>query len=101
NGDLRRKLEAKRLKIHDAFFEQEYMTKEEFSRRMSKVDADLARLGPAEPQAIIFAKDRLVSIGQVWTGMNIDERREACQILFQRVRMNTREKKLWLEPWSE
>jgi Resolvase, N terminal domain/Recombinase len=97
----RRKLETKRRKIHDAYFEQEILTKEEFKKRGGEVDAALAQLGPERPQEIVFAKERLVSIGQVWTGMNIAERREACRILFQRVRMNTREKKLWIDPWPE
>lgn len=35
---------------------------------------------------------------QIWVGMNNEERREACQILLERVRMDTLNKQLWLEP---
>ena len=37
-------------------------------------------------------------VHQIWVGMNNEERREACQILLERVRMDTLNKQLWLEP---
>jgi hypothetical protein len=101
NGDERRRLEEKRRKIQDAYFDQNMLTKDEYKKRSREVNAALEHLGPDQAPAILLAKQRLASIGQIWMGMTNAERRDACRLLFRKVRINTREKRLWLDPWPE
>ena len=53
------------------------------------------------PGGVLFGIERLRSVGEVWEGMTHEERREGCRLLFQSVQMDTRGKRLWLEPWPE
>jgi site-specific DNA recombinase len=50
----------------------------EFRRRTDAIEARLARL-PVRPTTLVFAGERLLSIGQVWDGMTTAERREASR----------------------
>ena len=61
----------------------------------------LARLPCGSPDVIRFAGERLASLGQLWDGMTMAEKREACRILFEEVRMDTGRKQLRLRPWPE
>ena len=100
DGQQRKKLEGLRTRYNEAFF-AEAMDKTEWKRRIANLNEELARLPVDQPNAVVFAGQRLRSIGQVWSGMTIGERREACQILFESVKMDTATKQLWLQLWPE
>lgn len=86
-------------RANNAYFAKK-MDDDEWRLRTDAIQGQLARL-PVRPTSLVFAGARLLSIGQVWDGMTTAERREACRIVFQEVRMNTREKRIWLKPWPE
>ncbi len=86
-------------RVNNAYFARK-LSDDEFRLRTDAIEAQLARL-PVRPTSLVFAGERLLSIGQVWDGMTMPERREACRVLFEEIRMNTREKRLWLRPWPE
>ena len=86
-------------RVNTAYFARK-LNDDEFRLRTDAIEAQLARL-PVRPTSVVFAGERLLSIGQVWDGMTTPERREACRILFEEIRMNTREKQLFLKPWPE
>lgn len=79
-------------RVNNAYFARK-LSDDEFRLRTDAIGAQLARL-PVRPTSLVFAGERLLSIGQVWDGMTTPERREACRVLFEEVRMNTREKRL-------
>lgn len=79
-------------RVNNAYFARK-MDDAEFRLRTDAIEAQLARL-PVRPTSVVFAGERLLSIGQVWDGMITAERREACRILFEEIRINTREKRL-------
>ena len=95
----RAELQEDLRRANNAYFAKK-MTDDEWSLRTDAIQAQMARL-PVQPTSLVFAGERLLSIGQVWDGMTTPERREACRIIFQEIRMNTREKRLWLRPWPE
>jgi len=86
-------------RVNNAYFGKK-LDDNEWRLRTDAIQAQLARL-PIRPTSLVFAGERLLSIGQVWDGMTTPERREACRILFEEIRMNTREKRLWFRPWPE
>jgi len=53
------------------------------------------------PQTLAVAGLKLQSIGQLWDGMTIGERWDAMRILFEQVALDTKARKIWLEPWLE
>ncbi len=98
--DRRAKLMAKKKRLTNAYI-ADAKPEAEWREEVRALDEQLRRLPPDNPTAVVLAGERLASIGQVWVGMTTDERREAIRILFRSVKMNTREKKLWLDPWPE
>jgi hypothetical protein len=93
-------LAAKKRRYTNAYL-AEMMPEAQWRAHLAAIEAELLQLTEQRPDAIVIAGDRLVSIGQVWEGMTVEERREACRILFRSVHMNPREKRLWLDPWPE
>ena len=96
----RKELEARKRRATTAYLNGA-LPEQEWRREVQTVDDRLARLPPASPDAIRFAGKRLSSIGQLWGGMTMEEKREACRILFEKVRVDTRRKRLWVRPWPE
>ncbi len=98
--DRRSKLMATKKRLTNAYIAGA-RSEAEWRAEAKTLDEQLGRLPPDNPTAVVFAGGRLISIGQIWSGMTTDERRETLRILFQSVKMNTRDKRLWLEPWPE
>ena len=73
----------------------------EWKRIVQAIDDQLARMPVALPQTLAVAGLKLQSIGQLWEGMTVRERREAMRILFEQVALDTKAKKMWLQPWPE
>ncbi len=96
----RTELEAKKRRATMAYVEAA-LSEQEWRLQLQAIDDRLARLPVGSPDVVRFAGERLTSIGQVWNGMTMEERREACRILFQWVRIDTRGKRLWVRPWPE
>ena len=96
----RKELEAKKRRATTAYVEAA-LSEQEWRLELQAIDDRLVRLPVGSPDILRFAGERLTSIGQAWDGMTMEERREACRILFQRVRMDTRGKRLWVYPWPE
>ncbi len=96
----RKRLETRRRKINDAYFGDE-IEKPEWQRRLADVDQQIDVLPAATPETVVFARKKLESIGQVWVGMTVNEKREACRILFEGIKMNTRQKQMRFRPWPE
>lgn len=96
----RKELEAKRRRATTAYVEAA-LSEQEWRLELQAIDDRFARLPTGSPDIIQFAGERLASIGQVWDGMTMEERREACRILFKWVRMDTRGKRLWVRPWPD
>lgn len=101
--DGRRKaLEAERRRITNAYLAGA-LGDDEWRSRLGEVDAQLRRLpdpGRA-PEAVQFAGERLIGIGQVWQVATPADRREACQLLFRSVAVDTRTRWVGTEPWPE
>ena len=96
----RKELEARKRRATTAYVEGT-LSEQEWRLEVQVIDDRLTRLPVGSPDAIRFAGERLMSIGQVWDGMTMVEQREACRILFERVRLDTRRKRLWVRPWPE
>ena len=96
----RKELEAKKRRATTAYVEGA-LSEQQWRLELQAIDDRLARLPVGSPDAVRFAGERLTSIGQVWDGMTMAERREACRILFNRVRIDTGRKRLWVRPWPE
>jgi DNA invertase Pin-like site-specific DNA recombinase len=96
----RKSLEAKKQRYTNAYL-AEVMPEAQWRAHLAAIEAELLQLAEQRPDQIVIAGARLLSIGQVWEGMTMEEKREACRILFRSVQMNPREKRLWLDPWPE
>jgi hypothetical protein len=96
----RKELEAKRRRATMAYVEAA-LSEQEWRLELQAIHNRFARLPVGSPDIIHSAGERLASIGQVWDGRTMEERREACRILFQWVRMDTRGKRLWVRPWPD
>ena len=77
------------------------MDESEWSEVKRSIDEQLARLPVMLPQTLSTSAERLTSIGQIWDGMTLPERREAMRIIFEGVALNTREKAVCLRPAAE
>lgn len=99
DGQRAKLLERKR-RVTKAFM-SESLGDDEWSQEIEAINDQLSRMPAVVPAALRVSKERLVSMHQVWRGMTNDEKREACRILFERVRMDTLGKQLWLHPWPE
>lgn len=64
-------------------------------------EEQIARLPVMLPQTLSASAAKLTSIGQIWEGMTMPERREAVRVLFEEVGMDARRKELRLKPWPE
>ena len=100
DDDERKELEARKRRATTAYVEGT-LSEQEWRLELQVIDDRLTRLPVGSPDAIRFAGERLASIGQVWDGMTTEEQREACRILFERVRLDTGRKRLWVRPWPE
>lgn len=74
---------------------------EEWGRIRESIDARVASLPSPLPGGVLFQLERLKSVGEVWDGMTVAEKREGVRLLFERVEMDTRAKAVWLKPWEE
>lgn len=74
---------------------------EEWRRVTEALDARLASLPAALSGGVLFGLERLRSVGEVWDGMTVEERREGARLLFERVEMDTRGRRVWVKPWGE
>ena len=96
----RKELEARKRRATTACLAGA-LPEQEWRREVQAIDDRLARLPIASPDALRFAGKRLSSIGKLWDGMTMAEQREACRILFEKVGMDTRRRRLWVRPWPE
>lgn len=74
---------------------------EEWRRVTEAIDERLVSLPAALSGGVLFGLERLRSVGQVWAGMTVEERREGARLLFERVELDTRGRRLWVKPWAE
>lgn len=65
------------------------------------IDGRLLRLPAPMPGGVVFAGARLAELGQVWAGMTVEERRDACRALLEGVEVDTEARRLWVRPWGE
>ncbi|MGH7623413.1 MAG: hypothetical protein ACREMU_13805, partial [Gemmatimonadaceae bacterium] len=96
----RKRLEAKKKRVNNAYFD-DAITEADRRRELARIDAELKRLPVPITGSLAVAGQRLASVGQLWHGMTMDERREASRILFEKVAMNPKQKELRLKPWPE
>ncbi len=96
----RERLQAERRRATNAYMAAA-LAEEEWRSRLAVIDGRLSRLAPVMPGGVVFAGERLASVSQLWGVMDVDDRREACRILFEAVSLDTRGHGLWLRPWPE
>lgn len=96
----REQLEAQRRRAARAFVSG-MLGEQELEEMRTAIDARLAQLPAALPGGVLFALERLVSVGQVWDGMTHEERRQGVRLLLEEVQVDVRSKRLWLKPWEE
>ncbi len=96
----RERLSAEKRRSTTAYVEGA-LPEEEWRSRVKAINARLAVVGPAEPMEVEFAGEKLAAVGQLWECADVEDRREACRILFEGVYLDTRGRQVWLEPWPE
>ncbi len=77
------------------------LDEEEWRLRIVAIDDRLARIPGPFTGSVLFAGEKLRSLGQLWECMTTDERRDACRTLFEAIVIDTREKQLYFRPWPE
>lgn len=96
----RRELEEDKRRLKNLYLAKQ-LDDNEWRLRLRPLEDQLARLPTELPATLQVAAERLVKLEQVWRGMTAEEKRGLCRILFSSIRMDTRGKRLWLEPWPE
>lgn len=96
----RSELEAERKRAVRAFVKGQ-MSEAECDAVTGAIDARLASLPSGLAGGVLFGLERLRSVGQVWDGMTSGEKREGLGLLFERVELDMRGKRMWLKPWAE
>lgn len=72
----------------------------EWRSLLGEVDGELSRLD-VSPSAVLRAGEELRSFAQLWAGADGEWRRETVRRLFRAVWMDTRGRRLWVEPREE
>lgn len=96
----REELGAERRRAVRAFVKGD-LSEEECERITQAIDARLASLPAALPGGLVFGLERLRSVGQVLNVMSMEGQREAFRLLFERVEVDVRGRRVWMKPWAE
>lgn len=97
---LRQELEARRRRITTAFTAGA-LSELEWRAQLAEVEAGLSALGPPNVETVLRSAEQLRTWSELWDRMLHSERREAVRIVLSAVHMDTRGKRLWLEPRGE
>lgn len=73
----------------------------EWRRRVGAIDDRLSRLPAPLPGGVVFTGERLREVGQVWGVMKVEERREACRLLFEEIAVDVKARDVRVRPWPE
>ena len=84
----------------DAGVHRGALGEEEWRRVTEAIDERLVRCR-LRCRVVCCRVGGLRSVGQVWAGMTVEERREGARLLFERVELDTRGRRLWVKPWAE
>jgi DNA invertase Pin-like site-specific DNA recombinase len=95
----RRELEERRRRATKAYLAGA-LAEREWSAELRAIDDRLAALREVSP-SLAQSQRRLTGIGELWDGMTLAERREACRTLFAEVRVDTVRREVWVTPWPE
>lgn len=98
--ELRERLQAEQARVTTAYLE-EAISEREWRARKEDIKTRLARLPGEQPARVLFAGERLTSMGQAWGIMSVEARREACRIVFERVLVDTRAHRVAVTPWND
>jgi site-specific DNA recombinase len=96
---LRRELVAQRQRATSAYIAGA-LPESEWKAMVADLDRRLADM-PETPAIALRATEHLASFAQAWDVATIEERRQLCRILFARVPIDTKEKRIWVEPREE
>lgn len=93
-------LEGRKRKARMLFVEND-MPESEYRDLKRAIDARLSALPAAIPGGVLFVGERLREFGRVWDGMTDGEKRDACRAVLRTVVMDTRARRLWMDPKDE
>lgn len=77
------------------------LSEDDWKRVVARIDGELARLPVPSPEAILFTRDRVRSIGEAWDALTPSEQHDVCREMFSSVRFDMRQKQVYVDPWPE
>lgn len=98
----REQLQAEKRRTTNAYLAGA-LEESEWRSRVAGIDARLGALGGggATVEGVVFAGEKLESMGQLWDVFSDEARREACRLLFSGVLVDAKAREVWVKPWEE